>query len=295
MEWAANARQALALRDAYDQQLRDTAEIAHARQWDRDGPILRAVFDQDFGFITYRTLGALAGDGPGLDSLITRAIAHFRERTSVREVEWKTRGHDLPRDLSDRLRARGFEPGEPETVMIGAAQHLAQHVALPQHIRLRRIGRAPDGATLDIGTTGEQVEQMLRLQAAVFGQAGHQSATELTRRIVDDQGHLQAWVAEVQSTDDDSWTMVSAGRLEIVEGTQFAGIWGGATLPEWRGRGIYRALTSARAQAAMARGVQFIHSDCTEFSRPILQQAGLTPVTTTPPFSWHREPSLTGQ
>lgn len=28
--------------------------------------------------------------------------------------------------------------------------------------------------------------------------------------------------------------VVCAGRLEPVAGTEFAGIWGGATLPQWR-------------------------------------------------------------
>ncbi len=40
--------------------------------------------------------------------------------------------------------------------------------------------------------------------------------------------------------------------LEPVRGTDFAGIWGGATREEWRGRGIYRALTAARARSALA-------------------------------------------
>lgn len=41
----------------------------------------------------------------------------------------------------------------------------------------------------------------------------------------------------------------------------------GGTLPEWRGRGIYRALTAARTRAAL--------------SRPILERGGLVAVTTT--------------
>lgn len=82
--------------------------------------------------------------------------------------------------------------------------------------------------------------------------------------------------------------MVSAGRLEPVPGTDFAGMWGGATLPEWRGRGIYRALTARRAQSAHARGKTLINSDSTEFSRPILERSGLIKVSTTTPYRWVR-------
>jgi predicted GNAT family acetyltransferase len=71
-----------------------------------------------------------------------------------------------------------------------------------------------------------------------------------------------------------------------VAGTEFAGIWGGATRPGWRRRGIYRALTAARARSALARGKRLIHSDSTEGSRPILERAGLVRVSTTTPYEW---------
>jgi hypothetical protein len=64
---------------------------------------------------------------------------------------------------------------------------------------------------------------------------------------------MQLWVAEAGGQ------IVSAGRLEPVAGTEFAGIWGGATRPEWRGRGIYRALfgLAPRAPGALSgAGVQ---------------------------------------
>lgn len=93
---------------------------------------------------------------------------------------------------------------------------------------------------------------------------------------------MQLWVAEADGQ------IVSAGRLEPVAGTEFAGIWGGATRPEWRGQGIYRALTAARARSALALGKRLMHSDSTEFSRPILERAGLVKVSATTPYMWRR-------
>jgi N-acetylglutamate synthase-like GNAT family acetyltransferase len=90
------------------------------------------------------------------------------------------------------------------------------------------------------------------------------------------------WVAEAEGR------VVSAGRLNRVAGTEFAGLWGGATLPDWRGKGIYRALTAARARFAMGEGVRYIHSDCSAMSRPILERSGLVAVTTTTPYIWKR-------
>ena len=83
-------------------------------------------------------------------------------------------------------------------------------------------------------------------------------------------------------------TVISAGRIDPVPRTDFAGIWGGATRPEWRGRGIYRALTAARARSALRMGKKYINSDSTEFSRPILERSGLVKVSTTTPYNWKR-------
>jgi predicted GNAT family acetyltransferase len=89
---------------------------------------------------------------------------------------------------------------------------------------------------------------------------------------------MELWVAEHDGR------IVSAGRLEPVADSDFAGIWGGATLPEWRGRGIYRALTAARARSALRLGKRLLHSDSTPMSRPILERSGLVPVGTTTPY-----------
>jgi hypothetical protein len=104
---------------------------------------------------------------------------------------------------------------------------------------------------------------------------------ELRRLTGDVAGDgVELWVAEAGGE------IVSSGRLEPVAGTEFAGIWGGATRPEWRRRGIYRALTAARARSALAMGKRLIQSDSTEGSRPILERAGLVKVSTTTPYEW---------
>ena len=90
------------------------------------------------------------------------------------------------------------------------------------------------------------------------------------------------WIAEADGE------IVCTGRLDPVEGTDFAGIWGGATRPGWRRRGIYRALTAARAKSRRPEGVRYISSDSTEYSRPILERSGFLKVSTTTPYEWHR-------
>ena len=258
---------------AYDDQLRTDAEMARAREVTRIGPLLCAIFDHG-GFVSYHDLGGLEGDE--LDDLVERTVAHYRDDTDVASFEWKSRGHDLPADLGDRLVAHGFEAEPVETVMIGEASLLAVDVPLDETpegpVVVRRIEPGPDAEG--------DVTRMLEAQESVFGTGRGPSVASSIAEL--ESGGSEFWVAEVGGT------VVAGGRLTPVAGTEFAGVWGGSTLPDHRGRGIYRALVSARAASAMARGVRFIHSDCTDMSRPILERSGLRAVTTTTPYVWTR-------
>jgi hypothetical protein len=63
-------------------------------------------------------------------------------------------------------------------------------------------------------------------------------------------------------------------------------LFGGATLAEWRRRGIYRATVTYRANLAQQRGFRYLETDASDDSRPILERLGFTPVTTTTPYLW---------
>ena len=109
-----------------------------------------------------------------------------------------------------------------------------------------------------------------------------ESAGPVTVRRAGADGDTTLWLAEADGV------LVGTGRLEVVPGTPFAGLWGGAVDPAWRHRGVYRALTAARARYARAHGVRLLHSDCLPTSRPILERAGLVAVGTTTPWVWRR-------
>lgn len=82
---------------------------------------------------------------------------------------------------------------------------------------------------------------------------------------------------------DSSGEVVCSGRVEFEAGTGFAGLWGGACDAAHRGKGLYRAITGSRARSALDHGIGFLHADCTPYSRPILERAGLHAITTTTP------------
>ncbi|KGJ74873.1 acetyltransferase [Cryobacterium roopkundense] len=254
--------------NAYDQQLRTDAETPSALDVTRLGPLRLVTFAGGRGFITYRDLDN--ADEPGIVELVAGALDHFREDPLITRVEWKSRGHDHAPGLHAALLARGFVPDEPESIMLGPLDGLCTDEPVPAGVTLRRINSEAD------------VRAMSAMVDEAFGEPVDTRTPEaLLARLAFNDG-MELWVAESEGR------MVSGGRLEPVPGTDFVGIWGGATLEEYRGRGIYRAVTDARARSALALGKRLVHSDSTEYSRPILERCGLLAVSTTTPYEWTR-------
>jgi len=168
-----------------------------------------------------------------------------RMRELPGHVEWKYYLHDGP-ELRDRLFAAGLEPDEEETVVV------AEAASIPS---------PPDDVELQIVT-----DEFVDLAASVFGD----------RFDLPDKA-----VAVVALVDGQP---VSGGRVDFEDGVEFAGLFGGITLPEFRGRGLYRATVAKRAELARERGYRWLYSDALPTSRPILERLGFVPITTTTPF-----------
>jgi hypothetical protein len=253
---------------AYDEQLRTDAETPSAIAVERLGPLRLVTFPGGRGFVTYQDL-----DGAGAQTIagwVVEALALYRNDPAIVRVEWKTRGHDHAPGLHEALIRNGFESDETESIMIGEASALDVDVPLPPGVFLRNVTEESD------------IRAMCAMQDRVFGApASDDNAEAILRRVERDDG-MELWVATHQGK------IVSAGRLEPVLDTEFAGIWGGATIKEWRGRGIYRAVTAARARSAVKLGKTLIHSDSTAYSRPILERSGFVCVSTTTPYRWRR-------
>lgn len=251
---------------AYDEQMRGIGNPGRSGLIiERDGPILR-VAGQFRGFVTGpRDLGV---DGPDLDALIARQRKFFRARNEA--VEWKTRGHDLPADLTDRLRAAGFVPEEQETVVIGVAADIATEPVLPLGTRLRLV-------TDEAGCHAIAV-----MESEVWGQDWTWIGEDLIARSASAPDDIAIFSVQ----DDSTGQVVSAAWLIFYPGTEFAYLAGGSTLSAWRKRGIYRALVVARARQAASRGVRYLLVDASDDSAPILRRLGLRAVTTTTPYVW---------
>lgn len=253
--------------DLYDRQLRTDAETPSAVQVQRLGPLRLVTFAHGRGFITYPRI---TEHDPLLADLAEEALDYFIKQPQITQVEFKTRGHDYAPGLDQKLRELGFTAEEPESIMIGDMGSLYSSQPAPTGVQLGKIGAE------------SEVEAMCRMIDQAFGEPYDPSTAQaLIARLAKKDG-MELWAASVDGQ------MVGAGRLEPVAGTEFAGLWGGGVLPEYRGRGIYRALTDARARSAAGSGFRFVHSDSTEYSRPILEARGLVKVSETTPYLWER-------
>ncbi|MFF4881083.1 GNAT family N-acetyltransferase [Micromonospora sp. NPDC000668] len=255
----------MTLRTAYDNQLRPEIPdpVPAGVTVERDGPLVRIIGLDAGGFLTYRDLGGLTGDE--LDALIARQVELFRQRGQ--SVEWKLNEHDEPADLADRLRAAGFVAEDRETVVVGPVAPLA--AALPV---------APEGVRLREVTSQADLERIAAMEEEVWQEDRSHLVTGLAKEIDADPHSITVVVAEAGET------VVSAGWVRFPANTGFATLWGGSTLPQWRRKGIYRALVTYRARLADQRDRTLLQVDASEDSRPILQRLGLVPVTTTTPY-----------
>ena len=236
---------------------------------DHDGPLLRTTGGHQ-GFVTYRNLAGLRG--AELDALIARQVAHFR--AAGQSFEWKTRGHDEPADLPERLLAAGFVPAEVESVEIGIAADQRAEPVLPAGVTLR-LTRDP-----------ADLERICAFETEVWGQDMSFLGPWFTRTLAAEPDTLDIAVVETEIKTGTGGQLISAAWSIYKPGTDFTYLAGGSTLPEWRRRGLYRALVAFRANLAVERGYTFLQVDASKNSRPILERLGFRFVTTTTPYIW---------
>lgn len=198
------------------------------------------------------------------DAMIAEQIAYF---TGLgREFEWKLYGHDLPADLGRRLLAAGFTPEPDETLMVGETTGVTSGARPPEGVRIVPV---TDRAGVDL---------MAEVHERAFGADASRFRSRLLERLTACPDTIVALLALAGDEP------VSAARMELTPGTRFAGLWGGGTVRDWRGRGVYRALVAHRARIAADRGYRYLQVDASADSRPILERLGFAALTTTTPY-----------
>ncbi len=257
----------LKVRARYDAEMREGAQRDGTQaRVERAGRVVRqSVTGLGWNGVVWSDL-----DQETADAEIAAQVAFF-SGADCPEFEWKLYDYDHPADLGDRLRAAGFVPEPPETLMVGRTADLAQLPAEP-----------PEGITLRVVTDEAGVDLMMEVHAKAFGTERPRIREALLDRLREEPETIAAVVAM------EGGTPVSAARMEMRPGAGFAGLWGGGTVPQWRGRGIYRLLVAHRARIAAELAIPYLQVDASDDSRPILERLGFGVLGVTVPYIWTR-------
>jgi GNAT superfamily N-acetyltransferase len=246
-----------AVRAAFDDQMRRRIPPGPDSTVERDEKVTRVrALDGSWAAVVWSDLTEDDAD----------AVIAAQTACDVPFLEWKHYSGDRPDDLPARLEAAGLAAEGPETVLVADLHDL--DLADP----------APDGVR--IATVGDEagVDALVAVHQEVFGDLhpGTRNAV-LTSLSLDPRPTeaVVAWAGE---------RPISAGRIEFSEGRSFAGLFGGGTAEDWRGRGVFRALIGHRAARARERGVRYLYVDAVPMSRPVFERLGFVPLTTTTPY-----------
>ena len=232
---------------------------------ERAGPVVRWSTVRGAGWcgVTWSDL-----DAGTADAVIAEQVAYFAGRGE--QFEWKLYSYDRPPDLGERLAAAGFVAEDAEALVVADAGEIAGHDGAE--------GVLPGGVRL-VPVTGEAgIDLMIDVHDRVFG-----PDPQLRSRLLEQLRNSPEFNVLVLAMAGD--TPVCAARVSF-DATDFVGLWGGGTLPEWRGRGIYRAMVGYRARLAAQRGCRYLQVDASPMSRPILERLGFTCLAMTTPYVW---------
>lgn len=200
------------------------------------------------------------------DQVIAEQVAYFRGRDEG--FVWKLYDYDQPPDLAQRLQAAGLVAEGSDALMVADVTEVPAQVVPPAGVRL-------------VPVTGELgVGLLIDVHEKVFGTDHSRLRRSLLAQLRDAPEQTAMVVAMAGDQP------VCSARIVFNPGTDFASLWGGGTLPGWRGQGIYRALVAYRAQQAAARGYRYLQVDASPESQSILTRLGFIALARTTPYRW---------
>ena len=249
----------------HDQQQRIEIEDRTMHREATPEVIRHVSMNQGEGMVIHSRLNA-----ENADRVILEQIQYFQ--AIGQDFEWKTYGHDTPSDLGTRLAAHGLAAEAPEALLVLEIEAAPACLLQPISHDIRRI------------TDPSRLEEIDRIQAGVWGESDPNYISALRDDLNQDPGHVTIYIAYADGVP------VAYARITYHDHSQFAGLWGGSTLKEHRGRGFYTSLLALRLQEARRRGVQFLTLDASPMSRPIVEKHGFQFLTLTQPFKWRRNP-----
>ncbi len=203
------------------------------------------------------------------DDAIEAQVTYYRKKNAP--FEWKVYDHDTPPDLRARLIMRGFKPRERDAIMV-----LDVHEA--SSILFRKVGADVRRLT-EPGQVKIVIDLLEEVWQTDFGGLGKLLEEDLVVR----PSFSSIYAAYVDNVP------ACVGWIQFSKDSQFASLWGGSTLPDYRGRGLYTAVMAVRLQEAIRRGYSFLTIDASKMSRPIAEKYGFQLLTYAHACMWYPE------
>lgn len=182
--------------------------------------------------------------------------------------EWKFYNYDQPSDLKDRLASHGFEIEEEEAIMVLDMENAPAFFWQPVTHHIQRI------------TEPKKLMDVLIVQQRVWNEDFNSLIEYLGNTISKHPEQMSVYVAYVHDQP------ASTAWIYFPQHSQFASLWGGSTIGNFRKQGLYSALLALRAQEAKTRNVKYLTVDASPMSRPILEKFGFELIAYSYPCNW---------
>jgi hypothetical protein len=200
-----------------------------------------------------------------LHDVIHREVDYFAPMNQP--FTWKVYDHDLLPSLKDELSTHGFEKDDdPADVMVLDVRKAAPAVFQPSKADIRRV------------TDLSGLRDVIHVLDNVYG--GHNTwVNERLGSHLQIPGYLSVYVAYVAGQPASiAWTYFPRG--------QFATLFAGSTIAEYRKQGLYTSLLFRRLQEIRERGYRFAVVEAGSMSKPIVEKHGFRHLTTVYDYEW---------
>jgi len=233
----------------YEQEQRKNVHYYGART--EQTPDVVRVIDQSGGdgAVIYSRL-----DESNVDRVIQEQIAYFEG--IGQNFEWKVFDYDTPLNLRERLIDAGFESEEPESIMVLDLKSAPAALLAPISADIRRI------------THAAQIVEVVEILNRVWNDDHAAFGKFLTEEFTNNSDYLSIYLAYADGVP------ASTAWVRFHRDSQFAGLWGGSSLPAYRHHGLYTALLAMRVQEARKRNIRYLTIDASPMSQPIAVKYG---------------------
>ncbi len=190
-------------------------------------------------------------------ALIDEVSEAHRERPS----DWRLAAPSLDDALQRLLEGRGYRLAS-EAIATSIAVD-APRPPMPDWVEIRQV------------TTRSELLAQYDVMGRAFGNKTRDIPDEELDHHVSNSIGPDARCRRFLAIDRANDRPVATASYNVFEALGFGFLWGGSTLPDARGRGVYSALVTARMQDARARGLNHVGLHAmTTTSAPILARQG---------------------